>query len=178
MLGGSLWGFLLGSRWYSSSVTKGMRGDRRRRPTSRQVYRVCLQTSARLLLLPSSSALVNTGLTLSWGRGEGGDGGGVRFVQELFLVTAVVALQASYQVDVTQLVQPEVVNGRGEAGEVVALERSVAESDGGAQSRQDPPVGDALLATQLTTQVENIVLLARVLSLHPRVCMFMDGRYL
>lgn len=75
-------------------------------------------------------------------------------------VTAVVAVQASYQVDVTQLVQPEVVNGRGEAWEVVALERSVAESDGGTQSGQDPPVGDALLATQLTTQVENIILLA------------------
>lgn len=81
-----------------------------------------------------------------------------------FPVAAVVAVRPSYQVDVTQLVQPEVVDGRGEAREVVGLERSVAEADGGAQPRQNPPVGDALLAAQLTTQVENmLVSLARFL---------------
>lgn len=81
-----------------------------------------------------------------------------------FPVTAVVAVRASYQVDVAQLVQPEVVDGRGEAREVVGLERGVAEGDGGAQPRQNPPVGDALLAAQLTTQDENmLVSLARCL---------------
>lgn len=82
-------------------------------------------------------------------------------------VTAVVAVRASYQVDVAQLIQPEVVDGRGEAREVIGLERGVAEGDGGAQPRQNPPVGDALLAAQLTTQVESVLVsLAR--------CLFME----
>lgn len=86
-------------------------------------------------------------------------------------VTAVVAVRASYQVDVAQLVQPEVVDGRGEAREVVGLERGVAEGDGGAQPRQNPPVGDALLAAQLTTQVESVLVsLAR--------CLFYGGLWM
>lgn len=67
----------------------------------------------------------------------------------------------SYQVDVTQLVEPEVVDGGGDAWEIVGLERSVAESDGGAESRQNPSVGDALLTAQLTAQVEHVIFLAR-----------------
>lgn len=97
-----------------------------------------------------------------------------------FPVPAVVAVRASYQVDVAQLVQPEVVDGRGEAREVVGLERGVAEGDGGAQPRQNPPVGDALLAAQLTTQVESmLVSLARCLFMEVYGCqVFTTGPFL
>lgn len=56
---------------------------------------------------------------------------------------------APYQVDITQLVQPEVVNGRCDGWEVVGPERSIAQSHSCAQPRENPPVRYTLLSAQL-----------------------------
>ena len=48
--------------------------------------------------------------------------------------------KVSYQVDVAELVQPEVVDGGGDGWEVVGLEGSVTETNSSAQPRQNPPV--------------------------------------
>jgi len=56
-----------------------------------------------------------------------------------------------HQVDVTELVQPEGVDGRGDAGEVVGLEARAADPHRRRQPGQDPPVHRALLAAQLLT---------------------------
>lgn len=57
--------------------------------------------------------------------------------------------QRPYQVDVAELVEPKVVDGGGDGGEVVCLEAGVAQTDGGAQPGQNPAVGNALLAAHL-----------------------------
>lgn len=49
-------------------------------------------------------------------------------------------LKVSYQIHITELVQPEVVDGGGDGWEVVGLEAGITETDSGAQSRQNPPV--------------------------------------
>ena len=45
-----------------------------------------------------------------------------------------------YQVDITELVKPEVVDGGGDSREVVGFEASITESNSSTQPGQDPPV--------------------------------------
>lgn len=59
-------------------------------------------------------------------------------------------LKIPYQVDIAELVQPEVVDGGCDGWEVVGLEGSVTEANSSAQSRQNPPVGYTLVSTQLS----------------------------
>lgn len=49
-------------------------------------------------------------------------------------------LKVPYQVDITQLIQPEVVDGGRDGWEVIGLESSITETNSSAQSRQNPPV--------------------------------------
>lgn len=60
------------------------------------------------------------------------------------------ALGDPYQVDVTQLVQPEVVDGSCNCWEVVRFECSITQTNSCAQSGQNPPVWYALLSAQLS----------------------------
>lgn len=48
--------------------------------------------------------------------------------------------KSSYQVDVTEFVQPEVVDGGRDGWEVVSLEAGITQTDSSTQSRQNPPV--------------------------------------
>lgn len=93
----------------------------------------------------SSSALLNTGFTLSWKtrRQKGKDKEEVELSCDSGLLSG---LQDPYQVDVTELVQPEVVDGGGDGREVVGLEAGVTECNSGAQPGQNPPVRYALLS--------------------------------
>lgn len=54
-----------------------------------------------------------------------------------------------YQIDVTQFVEPEVIDGRGDPREIVGLESGLALDHGGTEAGQDPAVRNILLATQL-----------------------------
>lgn len=49
-------------------------------------------------------------------------------------------LKPSYQVDIAELVEPEVVDGGGDGWKFVSLEAGITESDGGTQPGQNPPV--------------------------------------
>lgn len=49
-------------------------------------------------------------------------------------------LNVPHQVDVTQLVQPEVVDCGGDTWEVIGLEASITETNSGTQSGKNPPV--------------------------------------
>lgn len=51
-----------------------------------------------------------------------------------------VVSKVPYQVDITQLIQPEVVDGGRDGWEVVGLESSITETNSSTQSRQNPPV--------------------------------------
>lgn len=112
---------------------------------------------ACLSQLLSSFAFMNTGFTLSW-RGE--DERGTDWFQpwwhhSLNITNVLVffferALGDPYQVDVTQLVQPEVVDGSCNCWEVVRFECSITQTNSCAQSRQNPPVWYALLSAQLS----------------------------
>lgn len=55
----------------------------------------------------------------------------------------------SYQVDIAELIEPEVVDGGGDGWKVVGLETSVTETNSSTQPGQNPPVWYALLSTQL-----------------------------
>ena len=55
----------------------------------------------------------------------------------------------THQVDITELVKPEVVDSGGGCGEVVVLESLVAQVDGVAESAQDPEVEKPLISRQL-----------------------------
>lgn len=46
----------------------------------------------------------------------------------------------SYQVDIAELIEPEVVDGGGDGWEVIGLEASVTETNCRTQPRQNPPV--------------------------------------
>lgn len=50
------------------------------------------------------------------------------------------SIGVSYQVYITELIEPEVVDGSGDGWEVVGLEASVTESNSSTQPGQDPPV--------------------------------------
>lgn len=49
-------------------------------------------------------------------------------------------LKVSYQVDITELVKPEVVDGGSDGWEVVGLKSRVTETNSSTQSRQNPSV--------------------------------------
>lgn len=57
--------------------------------------------------------------------------------------------QVYYQINVTQLIEPEVVDGRGDCWEVVLLESVSTEGHGSTEAGQNPPIGHALTAAQL-----------------------------
>lgn len=46
----------------------------------------------------------------------------------------------SYQVDIAELIEPEVVDGGGDGWKVVGLETSVTETNSSTQPGQNPPV--------------------------------------
>ncbi len=49
-------------------------------------------------------------------------------------------LKVSYQIDIAEFVQPEVIDGGGDSWEVVGLKASITEANSSTQSRQNPPV--------------------------------------
>lgn len=55
----------------------------------------------------------------------------------------------THKVDVTQLIQPEIVHCGGDAREVVGLKSHIAQLHSVAQATQDPEVHQALGATEL-----------------------------
>lgn len=100
--------------------------------------------------MPSSSDLANTGFTLSWeDKTIGRNSFGTRYSAFTFHLPSGHKsihderrrrLKVSYQVDVAELVQPEVVDGRCDGWEVVGLEAGITETNSGTQSGQNPPV--------------------------------------
>lgn len=60
------------------------------------------------------------------------------------------SLKVPYQINITKLIQPEVVDGCGNAWEVVGLEAGVTESNSSAEPGQNPPVWYTLLPGQLS----------------------------
>lgn len=75
---------------------------------------------------------------------------------EVFYVSSMIqwdAQKVSYQVDVTELVQPEVVDGGGDGWEVVGLKAGVTVSNSSAQPGQNPPVWHTLLSIQLRVKI-------------------------
>ena len=61
-----------------------------------------------------------------------------------------------HQVDVTELIQPEGVDGRCDAGEVVGLEACGAASHRRRQPGQDPAVHRTLLPAQLCPEAQPV----------------------
>lgn len=49
-------------------------------------------------------------------------------------------LNVPHQVDITQLIQPEVVDCGGDSWEVVGFEASITETNSSTKSRKNPPV--------------------------------------
>lgn len=54
-----------------------------------------------------------------------------------------------YQIDVTELIQPEIVDGSGDCGKIVGLESAITQCYCCAQTRQNPAIRDTFTATQL-----------------------------
>lgn len=57
--------------------------------------------------------------------------------------------QVFYQINITQFIEPEVIDGRGDCWEIVGLEPISAERHGSAEAGQNPPIRHTLSAAQL-----------------------------